>query len=59
MTFEVREAPYSTSDRPYWLVICTNRGRSYYIVYAGDKPSDDEIRKAWKEDRRAFLSYIS
>jgi hypothetical protein len=55
---EVREHRSSTADYPAWLAIVTTvRGYCYYVVYAGDKPSEEKVRQAWDEDRKAFDPY--
>lgn len=58
LDIEIREAPGSTTDYPCWYAIMTTpRGYCYYITFAGDKPSVDAVRQAWRDDRKAFSPY--
>jgi hypothetical protein len=57
---EVRPAPHSTHDSPYWrAIVTTARGLCYFVIYAGDKPSEKTVRQAWRDDRRAFDPLIA
>jgi len=39
------------SDPPHWLAIVTIRGRSWYAIYASDKPpTEDKVRADWRSD---------
>lgn len=43
----------STFDT-YWRAIVETRTHAYYCDFTGDRPREDHVREAWKEDRRAF-----
>jgi hypothetical protein len=60
VTVEVRERFISTKDRPCWIAIVTTaRGRCFSCTWAGDKPTEETVLKAWREDRKAFDPYVS
>lgn len=54
-TVEIRQ--YPTSDDHWLAILTTTNGRCYYDVWAGDKPSEEKVLKAWREDRRGFQPY--
>jgi len=54
-TFDVR--PHRDYPDTHTTVIATTaNGRSYACTWAGT-PTDDDIRDAWRNDRRAFTPY--
>ncbi len=60
LTIAIRQHPSSTLGYPCWLaIVTTSRGLCYFCTQAGDKPTEEEIRQAWREDRRAFDAYYS
>jgi hypothetical protein len=57
---EVRQHPASTEQYPCWrAIVTTARGYCYSCTWAGDRPSDETVLQAWKEDRKAFDPYRS
>ena len=56
---EIREHLVSTTESPKWLAVVTSKGYSYYVVYVDIKPSEELIKKLWKEDKKAFSPYYS
>ena len=54
---EILEDINSTPDYPKWkAIITTPRGRCFYAVYAGDRPSGDKVRNDWLSDRNGSRS---
>ena len=57
---EIYELFDSTPDYPYWrAVVTTTRGLCYSCVFAGDKPAEEHVLRAWRDDRRAFDPHYS
>lgn len=57
---EVRERFESTPDRQFWIaIVTTQRGRCYSCTYAGDRPTEDQVRQAWIMDRQSFDPHCS
>jgi hypothetical protein len=53
INIEVREHPSSTPTRPYWnAAVTTARGLGSFVTYAGDQPSQERGRRAWRDERR-------
>ncbi len=44
----------------HWLVIVTTkRGYSYSCTWADPKPTEEQVKLAWVEDRQSFDPYYS
>lgn len=62
-TVEIRENTFiseeffRTCGRLWLAIVTTRRGCCYFVSYTGDRPSEEKVLKAWKEDRRAFEPY--
>lgn len=55
LAVEVKRHPASAG---HWLcVITTARGYCYFCTWAGDRPSEETVLRAWREDRRTFAPY--
>lgn len=51
---EIRQHPTSED---HWVCIVTNtRGRCYFVTWA-DRPTEETVLAAWREDRKAFQPY--
>ncbi len=51
---EVREHPMAPGA---WIgIVTTARGRCYSCTWA-DRPTEEAVAKAWREDRKAFDPY--
>lgn len=50
ITIEVRESIYHSPKDPVWRAVVTNKaGHCWYLLYAGEKPSEDKIKADWKD----------
>ena len=52
VTVEIRKTFESTEDRPSWkCIVTTDRGRCYYAVYAGERPSEEKVQQDYLSER--------
>lgn len=55
---EVEVRPHPRLPETHWqAIVTTARGYCYSCTWAGDRPTDETVRQAWREDRRAFDPY--
>jgi hypothetical protein len=45
---------HPTSDTHWLVIVTTTRGRSYFCTWSDPRPTEEEVRAAWREDRRSF-----
>lgn len=46
-------------DTHWTAVVTTTRGFCYQCSWAGDRPTEEQVLKAWRTDRKAFLKHYS
>jgi hypothetical protein len=60
IAIDVRPHQACAVNFPVWqVVVTTTKGLSFAASWAGDRPSDEQIRQAWREDRKSFDPHYS
>jgi hypothetical protein len=58
LTVEIRQTLTHLTYDEFWNgIVTTARGLCYYCTWTGDKPSEEKVLTAWREDRKAFQPY--